>query len=129
MSVLFVQEHEHLLRQVFGGVPRYMRCRERHNPFTQLGENLFARHRFTGYGNHNIDAERGRSVAGVTRGHNTFNPNHSANDRNSADSASATAAVFRFSNHVPTTRKTPLARSAFRSTRATRSSPNRKGRT
>src|SRR5579864_8551089 len=66
MSVLFVQEHQHLLRQVFGGVPRYMRCRERHNPFTQLGKNLFARQRFTGYGNHNIDVERGRSVAQVT---------------------------------------------------------------
>ena len=44
-------------------------------------------------------------------------------------SASAAAAVFRPSYHLPSTCRRPLARSAFRSTRATSFSPSRNGRT
>ena len=53
----------------------------------------------------------------------------SSKTRSSADSAPATAAVFGPSNHFPSTRRRPLARSAFRSTRATSFSPSRNGST
>ena len=39
-----MQKHEHLLCQIFGDIPRQMRCREHDNPFTKLGEDLFALH-------------------------------------------------------------------------------------
>jgi hypothetical protein len=41
-----MQQHEHLLGQIFGGVPRKMGFREPDNPFTKLGQNLFALHGF-----------------------------------------------------------------------------------
>ena len=58
-----------------------------------------------------------------------FIPSHSASTRSSPESAPATAAVLRPSYHVPSTRSRPLARSAFRSTRATSLSASKKGST
>src|SRR5579872_1580145 len=42
-----MQQHEHLLGQVLCDIPRYVRCRESHNPFSKFGQNLLALHRKT----------------------------------------------------------------------------------
>jgi len=56
-------------------------------------------------------------------------PSHPPNTRSSASSAAAASAVFFPSNHFPSTNKRPLARSAFKFTRATNLSPRKNGST
>jgi glycosyltransferase involved in cell wall biosynthesis len=56
-------------------------------------------------------------------------PSHPPNTRISASSAAATSAVFFPSNHFPSTSRRPLARSAFKFTRATNLSPSKNGST
>src|SRR5438876_11011378 len=40
-----MKQHKDLLRKILGDIPRYTRCREGHNPFTQTGQDLVAVHR------------------------------------------------------------------------------------
>ena len=44
VTILFMQEDQYLLRQVFGDIPLYMRCREGHDPFTQLEKDPLSFH-------------------------------------------------------------------------------------
>src|SRR5579872_3802127 len=44
LRVLFLEKQERLLGQILGHIPRYMRCREGQNPFTQLDQDRVALH-------------------------------------------------------------------------------------
>ncbi len=43
MSVLFVEQDQHFLRQILGSIPLHSRCRKTHDPFAQLAQDLVAR--------------------------------------------------------------------------------------
>ncbi len=45
VPVLLMQQDQHFLRQILGGVPLYSRCREAYDPFPQLAQHLLARAR------------------------------------------------------------------------------------
>ncbi len=45
VPVFLMQQDQDFLRQILGGIPLHSRCREAHDPFAQLTEDLLARAR------------------------------------------------------------------------------------